>query len=623
MEACPRCGTLSGDAAAGPGGEKVCLRCLFGLARQSAADLENARVAEMETVAGGPPAPEESAPPAFPNYEVLGVLGRGGMGVVYKARQRGLERVVALKVLRTGIEEGEEATRRFLNEARAAARLQHAHIVSIHEVSTAGGLPYFSMDYVEGPTLGDWLRAPGRTPAQAAAALRKVALAVHHAHEAGIVHRDLKPGNILVDRAGEPKVTDFGIAKDIAQDAPITKAGMTIGTPCYMSPEQAAGENDRVGPRSDVYALGALLYEALARRPPFAGSAVSETLRQVLGRAPAPPSRYDPAVPRALEAVCLRALEKDPTRRHSSALAFAEDLGRFLEGRPVAARPRLRTAALVVGGLAAAALAFALLRPRPPAPETPARRSPVDELAREIREARGEERKAAAASLLELGPKGVPAWRLLLADPNPDLRRRAAQALGYLGAREAVPDLVRALRDADLDVGNAAMDALAFLEAAEAATAVVDLLRDPGVAVRRRAGRLLGRLKAEGAVPSLVALLSHDEARVRESAADTLGLVGARGAVAELRKLLADEYTGVRQAALRALAALEATAEVPAILALLRDEDGGTREAAASALGRLGAKEAAPELARLAKEDPSGDVRSAAEQALKRLEEPR
>jgi serine/threonine protein kinase len=221
-EACPRCGTPSAEAVVSPSGEEVCLGCLLSLTRRTAAELETARLAEMDTVLTGAAPEPPGAQPSFPNYEILGLLGKGGMGVVYKARQKGLDRIVALKVLRPGVDDDEEGIKRFLNEARSAARLQHPNIVSIHEVSGGEGRLFFSMEFVDGRSLAEWLGEPGRTFPEIARLLRKVALAVQAAHEMGVVHRDLKPSNILVDRSGEPKVTDFGIAKDITADARIT-----------------------------------------------------------------------------------------------------------------------------------------------------------------------------------------------------------------------------------------------------------------------------------------------------------------------------------------------------------------------------------------------------------------
>ncbi len=609
---CPRCGTGYDEGLASLDGKPVCVRCLFAVARQSAGELETERLAELETVAGAAPSATPEDWPEFPNYEILGVIGRGGMGVVYKARQKGLDRTVALKVLREGAAD-EEGLRRFLNEARAAARLQHPHIVSIHEVSDRGGRPFFSMDYVEGRTLGDWFKDPARAPREVADALRKAALAVHHAHESGVVHRDLKPGNILVDRNGDPKVTDFGIAKDITADAAITREGAAIGTPWYMAPEQALGANAEVGPRSDVYALGAILYEALARRPPFASDSPTQSLRQAVLAEPAPPRRINPAASPELEAICLRALQKEPARRYPSAAAFAEDLARFLRDQPVAAR-HPRPWAAIAAGVAALLAVVLFLAGRRPAPEA----SLAERLGARLR-AEPDERKRTAAALLELGAEGIPVWRRLLSDADPEVRWRAAEALGDLKVHDAVPDLVRALEDPDVDVGRRALEALADLEALEAVRDVVELLRHPRAGVRGRAGRLLEKLKARAAAPLLSGLLKDEEPRVRESAAATLGRIGARDAVADLVGLLDDEHTDVRQAAISALVALDARETAPRLGQLLKDENAAIRESAASSLGKLGARAAIPELVRLRREDPSSGVQSAADQALESL----
>jgi HEAT repeat protein/predicted Ser/Thr protein kinase len=576
---------------------------------------DEASVAERETVV----APGGGGPdfPSFPNYEVVGVVGSGGMGVVYKARQKGLDRLVALKVLRPGVAESPEGLRRFLLEARAAARLQHPHIVPIHEVSSAEGRPFFSMDYIEGEPLSEALKDPARTARDSAEILRKVALAVHHAHTQGLIHRDLKPGNILLDRNGEPRVTDFGIAKDVRSDSRITDSGAALGTPCYMAPEQARGEAERIGPPTDVYALGAVLYECLTRQPPFAARTVAETIQKVLIETPRPPRSLAPSAPPALEAIALRALEKSPEARYSSALAFAEDLDRYLRGQSVSAEKGRRTL-LAAGAVAllAAALAVVLALPRsgPPGPSA----SAAGQLAERIRR-NPADRKKAAAALLELGAEGIAEWRTLLRDEDSEVRWRAAEALGDLRAREAVGDLVRALRDPDGVVARRAAEALADLGAGEAASEGVALLESPDAAVRRRASRLLGKLKARESAPAIVRLLESEDSGVRESAAATLGLLGAPEAIPALLKRFEDEDTDVREAAIGAIVELGARDAVPRILALLRDEDAAIREYAASALGKLAAQEAVPDLIRLAREDASAGVRAAAAQALDQL----
>jgi uncharacterized protein (DUF433 family) len=296
---------------------------------------------DAATVSGPPalPAPATAkGPPQVPGYEILGELGRGGMGVVYRARQIGLSRVVALKMILAGAHAAPDQVARFRAEAQAAARLRHPGIVHIHEIGEYDGLPYFSLELVEGGSLAGKLRGGQRLKARRAAALLEdVARAVQHAHEHDILHRDLKPGNVLLTADGHPKITDFGLAKQLEMAGP-TRTGEVMGTPAYMSPEQAQGKKD-VGPAADVYSLGAILYEALAGRPPFVAAAELETLLLVLEQEPVPPRQLNPRVPRDLETVCLKCLRKDPAERYASAKELADDLGRFLEGEPIRARP--------------------------------------------------------------------------------------------------------------------------------------------------------------------------------------------------------------------------------------------------------------------------------------------
>jgi serine/threonine-protein kinase len=274
--------------------------------------------------------------PAGPDYEVLEELGRGGMGVVYKARQVKADRVVALKMV-LGSEHASPAERdRFRTEAEAIARLHHPNIVQIYEVGERGGLPYFSLEYCPGGGLDRRLAGGPLAAREAAALVERLALAMQAAHEKGVVHRDLKPANILLDAAGAPKVSDFGLARKL-DEAGRTQTGAVLGTPSYMAPEQARGQKD-VGPAADVYALGAILYECLTGRPPFQAAGYAETVLQVLGQEPAPPRRLERGVPRDLETACLKCLQKDPLKRYASAALLAEDLRRFLEDRPVTAR---------------------------------------------------------------------------------------------------------------------------------------------------------------------------------------------------------------------------------------------------------------------------------------------
>ncbi len=336
------------------------------------------------------PAPGGEGPhparPAPAGYEILGELGRGAMGVVYKARQAGLNRLVALKMILAGSHAGPDELARFRTEAEAVAALQHPNIVQIYEVGERDGLPFFSLELVEGGTLADRLRGtpwPARAAAELVAALAR---AMHYAHARGVIHRDLKPANILLAAcglAGEPakpqaaepvpKITDFGLAKQLDNADGRTRTGAIMGTPSYMAPEQASGKKE-IGPACDTYALGAILYDLLTGRPPFKGETLLDTLQLVQSVEPVPVRRLQPRVPRDLETICLKCLEKVPERRYASAGALADDLQRFLDGTPVRARPtpawerlakwarrRPAVAALTVLSAVTAAVGFALV----------------------------------------------------------------------------------------------------------------------------------------------------------------------------------------------------------------------------------------------------------------------
>jgi hypothetical protein len=312
-----------------------------------------------------------------PGYEVLEELGRGGMGVVYRARQVQAGRLVALKVVLAGAHAGPDELARFRAEAGAAARLQHPHIVAVYEVGEHDGRPFFSMEFCAGGSLKEKLAGTPLSPREAARLVETLASAVEAAHQKGIVHRDLKPANVLLS-AGPgaplvdctPKVADFGLAKRL-DDAGRTATGAVVGTPSYMAPEQAAGKTKEVGPAADVYALGAVLYECLTGRPPFKGPTPLETLRQVLGDDPVPPRQLQPATPADQETVCLKCLQKDPKKRYAAAGELADDLRRFQAGEPLRARPvgaaerawkwaRRKPALAAAYGLLAAALVLGL-----------------------------------------------------------------------------------------------------------------------------------------------------------------------------------------------------------------------------------------------------------------------
>jgi WD40 repeat protein len=286
-----------------------------------------------------PSASESNRIRYFGDYEIIRELARGGMGVVFQARQVSLNRPVALKMILAGQLANDTDVKRFYTEAEAAANLDHPGIVPIFEVGQHEGQHYFSMGFVEGQSLSQRLADGPLPPRQAAALIVKVAEAIEYAHQRGVIHRDLKPANILLDRSGNPRVTDFGLAKKFKDDSGLTGSGQIMGTPSYMPPEQAGGKRGDVGPRADVYALGATLYALVTGRPPFQAATAMDTVLQVISDEPVPPRRLNASIPRDLETICLKCLEKGPLKRYASAASLEEDLGRFLAGEPILARP--------------------------------------------------------------------------------------------------------------------------------------------------------------------------------------------------------------------------------------------------------------------------------------------
>src|SRR6476646_2779748 len=274
----------------------------------------------------------------FGDYELLEVIGRGGQGVVYRARQKSLNRTVALKVIGLGHWATEAHLKRFRREAEAAASLEHSGIVPIYEVGEHDGSCYFSMKFVEGGQLDELVKREPMPIKRAADLIAKVARTVHYAHEHRILHRDIKPGNILLDQKGEPHLTDFGLARLVETESTVTRTLEVLGTPSYMAPEQATGNNAQLTAATDVYGLGAVFYQLLTGHPPFAGGTTYETIKLLLDTDPRQPRLWNSKIDRDLSTICLKCLEKDPKRRYPSALALAEDLERWLKHEPIQAQ---------------------------------------------------------------------------------------------------------------------------------------------------------------------------------------------------------------------------------------------------------------------------------------------
>ena len=317
------------------------LRELWGavmLADAVASHASSAKTKSQRAESAAEPAPLFELPVRLGDYELLEEIGRGGMGVVYRARQLSLDRIVAVKMILRGTLASPDDLARFRAEAEAAARLDHPNIVPVYEVGEIEGQPYFSMKFVAGTTLARRLAEGPLLPREAATLLLPVARAIHFAHRQGLLHRDLKPSNILIDEAGRPHVTDFGLAKRITDNTGLTHTGAILGTPSYMAPEQVGGNRGEIGPTSDVYSLGSILYQMLTGRPPFQAASPVDTLLMVLEQDPAPPRLLNAKADRDLEMIALKCLQKPPDLRYASADALAADLTAYLAGEPVSAR---------------------------------------------------------------------------------------------------------------------------------------------------------------------------------------------------------------------------------------------------------------------------------------------
>ncbi len=346
IKICTKCGTkIPSDAPEG-----LCTRCTLKAALGILPDTPvagSASSAVDSAEADDPGGPASSMPATartadllgeVGDYELLEEIGRGGQGVVFRARQKSLNRTVALKIIGLGQWASKAHLKRFRREAEAAAGLDHPGIVPIYEVGERDGSCYFSMKLVEGGQLDGVVRRKPMSIRQAVELIAKVARTVHYAHEHGILHRDIKPGNILLDTKGEPHLTDFGLARLIESESTVTRTMEVMGTPSYMAPEQAMGNNAAVSSATDVYGIGAVLYQLLTGHPPFAGGTTYETIKLLLDTEPRQPRLLNPKIDRDLSTICLKCLEKDPQRRYSSALALAEDLERWLKHEPIQAR---------------------------------------------------------------------------------------------------------------------------------------------------------------------------------------------------------------------------------------------------------------------------------------------
>ena len=581
------------------------------------------------------------------HYAIEREIGRGAMGVVYQARQEGLNRVVALKLLREGRHASTSLQHRFHREARAMARLRHPNIVAVHEVGDYEGQPFFTMDLVDGLPLDRFAAKVGiRDPVLVADLVARIADAVSYAHGQGIVHRDLKPNNIIVDPRGEPVIMDFGLAKDIAADTRYSITGDIVGTPAFMSPEQAAGRVHEIDQRSDVYSLGAILYALLARTEPFRGRTLVETLTRVIRDDPAPVTRLNPAVSGELGGICMKAMDKDPARRYATAAEFAGDLRHFMNGEPTQASPwtaRVRAerfltrhrvgvavsgaglalaVALVIAGARWASRDFLDIARRDLQSRQPERRvAAVDALAREL------------ASPEQLRENQLPAARALILsaarDPDPAVQSAVLRFLrdARLTAEEVGPEMNAWVVSAADANNRLAIDALGSMRGIDNANYLIRRLSESNVALRLLIIRSLGAQRSRSALAPLINItLSDPVCRAEAEAAldrfyddGRIALGGAqdqslKNGLRSMQRAMADYNQRLNEALNEGPVESDPWA---AYRDELKSPDAARKLDVVFALGRSGNVEAAPVL-REALADP--DVGSAAALALARLD---
>lgn len=489
-------------------------------------------------------------------YNVVKELGRGGMGIVYKADQLGLNRTVALKVLIAGEGASPELITRFVREAQAAGSLHHPNIVQVHDAGVVAGMNYFAMDFVQGTPLDELMRAKKLDVRHSVGLVVKIADALEFAHEKQIIHRDLKPGNVIVDERGEPKVMDFGLAKDFSHASDLSVSGALIGTPAYMSPEAARGEIRQVDRRSDVYSLGVILYEMVTGVQPFKSDTLLETIAKVVTEEPAAPRKFDANLPVDLDTICLKAITKDPADRYQSMAALAADLEAFLRGDPISARPlsaaehlkrkvkRHRVPVVAAAGvlLIILGLSVTLMRKKTyidkvdkqlAGKDTQRRLDAVKMLATELKSDDGQQEEGNIVDRLmgQLKPE---------AKSSVEVRLAAVKGLREAKAREGVTTMRKLMReDPDARVRKEAID---YLVAVEDTGCKDELIKaateDASDSVRLAAIRALGRLGDPTVHPTLIRLHydSKENNVLRMAAKESLGMYGTEQSVAQRYK---------------------------------------------------------------------------------------